>query len=524
MARSVAPVTVRRHIGALAVGAAGCVSYVAIRPATNDLANARFREWLFDQEGFNPWNNRWFAGHHTPGYSVLSAALSSLFGSEAFGVLAVMVSVVFGSLVIHRLAETVPGLQRPRWAASWFGVGCLVSLFGGRIAFVGGVALGTACMLALVNRRIVVATGLALLATLVSPVCGAYLAMIGVALAVARRAAWRTALPTVAALVVPVAVVVGGTAALFADPGSFPFPLGGLVNLAVVLAAVWLAGRRFRFVPAICGLYLAAAVGAAVIDSPVGGNVVRLAALCAGPALVMTHRWKRPAIVPVAAFLIVFQWSPVLLAASGKLAEQDRSFFDPVIAAADQIHLTGRIEVVPLRTHLESEFVAERLPIARGWTRQLDRGLNPLFFEGPFDAALYRHWLEDNAVQMVAVPTTEVDLGGRREVALLRSPPSYLMLIDATADWTIYQVIDAPPLASGGAIAQLGIDFFQLSTQAPMTTVVRVHFSPWFEATGDGCVAEAPDGWTQVTLRSAGTVSVAASFSVRAIFDRDGTC
>ena len=45
--------------------------------------------------------------------------------------------------------------------------------------------------------------------------------------------------------------------------------------------------------------------------------------------------------------------------------------------------------------------------IARGWERQLDRKLNPLFYEdenGGLDPEAYRHWLDDLAVGFVAVP------------------------------------------------------------------------------------------------------------------------
>ena len=50
---------------------------------------------------------------------------------------------------------------------------------------------------------------------------------------------------------------------------------------------------------------------------------------------------------------------------------------------------------------------------------------------------------------------------------------------------------------------------------APTTTVVRVHFSPYWQLErGTGCVEPAPGDWTRVRLRSAGTAHVGMDFSL----------
>ena len=41
----------------------------------------------------------------------------------------------------------------------------------------------------------------------------------------------------------------------------------------------------------------------------------------------------------------------------------------------------------------EAAFVAPVVPIARGWSRQVDTARNPLFYDGPLDADEYEQWL-----------------------------------------------------------------------------------------------------------------------------------
>ena len=43
-----------------------------------DTAAHFFRVGLVERDGFHVWNNYWFGGHHTPGYSVLFPVLAAL--------------------------------------------------------------------------------------------------------------------------------------------------------------------------------------------------------------------------------------------------------------------------------------------------------------------------------------------------------------------------------------------------------------------------------------------------------------
>ena len=53
-----------------AVAAGFALVYVIVSPPSLDLAAHLFRAKLFNEEGFGLWDNWWYAGHNTVGYSV----------------------------------------------------------------------------------------------------------------------------------------------------------------------------------------------------------------------------------------------------------------------------------------------------------------------------------------------------------------------------------------------------------------------------------------------------------------------
>jgi DNA-binding beta-propeller fold protein YncE len=87
-------------------------------------------------------------------------------------------------------------------------------------------------------------------------------------------------------------------------------------------------------------------------------------------------------------------------------------------------------------------------------------------------------------------------------------------------------VLAPTPLASGpGRLTSLGNDSFSLRATSAGSFLVRVHYTRfWTLAKGDGCVAEAPSGWTSVTARAAGTVVVVAHFSLERALGLGSSC
>jgi hypothetical protein len=162
-----------------------------------------------------------------------------------------------------------------------------------------------------------------------------------------------------------------------------------------------------------------------------------------------------------------------------------------------------RVEVVAPREHRESWRVAERVPLARGWGRQVDYRDNRLFYTGTLTAAKYVDWLHAHGVDHVALPRrATIDFGGTREAKLLRKPVHGLTRIWQDRDWTVWAV-DAPtPLASApaGVVASTRTD---LTVRAPGAARVHVllRWSRWLSVSGPACIARSGD---QVELRFTG--------------------
>ena len=91
--------------------------------------------------------------------------------------------------------------------------------------------------------------------------------------------------------------------------------------------------------------------------------------------------------------------------------------------------------------HWESRWVAPRVPLARGWERQLDRQRNALFYDGrPLTAARYRRWLDDNAVRFVALPDAPIDYSAAREAGSCARARPYLREVWRDAHWRVFAV------------------------------------------------------------------------------------
>ena len=116
----------------------------------------------------------------------------------------------------------------------------------------------------------------------------------------------------------------------------------------------------------------------------------------------------------------------------------------------------------------------------------------------------------------MALPDTPLDPSSADEGRVIESDPGYLREVLRTRHWRIYAVRDATPLVSGpGALSALGRDWFTLRARTGGHFVVRVHYTRYWTVTaGAACVPSAPGGWTAVSVRAAGTVRVAARFSL----------
>ncbi|MEV6816244.1 hypothetical protein [Micromonospora sp. NPDC051296] len=194
----------------------------------------------------------------------------------------------------------------------------------------------------------------------------------------------------------------------------------------------------------------------------------------------------------------------------------DPGYFAPLRAELDRRGRTGRLEVPPTRNYWEAARLGD-VPLARGWLRQADIDRNPLFFTTvpgaagtgvPLDAESYRAWLDENAVQYVAVPDAPLSWVGRAEAELVTGGLPYLMEVWSDQRWRLYAVADPTPLV--GAPGELvRADGASVTFRAPEagTVSVRVRHSRWLTASG-GATVSADGDWTAVTVPRAGTYTV----------------
>jgi len=537
------------------------LGYLIVQPPSGDLAAATHRGELVARVGITVWDGGWYGGHYLPGYSLLTPALGALVGERVLLALCAVVAAGLFGVLAQRVFEPAGA----RVAAASFALGVCVGLLSGRVAFGLGIALGLLTLLALLRGLTVAALTLAVLTSLASPVAGAFLALAGLADALAAGApsgrgdppredvfgalsrGRRTpggsrgrgpGLALAAAALSPIVVL----ALAFGEGGWEPFaPSVFWPALAAVLLIALLLGRAgsalgVRAVRALtwgAWLYALALAGAFALRTPVGGNAARLGALLAAPLLagVLWDR-RRLALLLLAPALLYWQLETPLNDVAELVGDPsvNASFYAPVRAELER--LAGgrpvRVEVPLTGAHWESVYLAERGPIllARGWERQLDTRYAALFYRPTLTASAYRQWLQNNAVAYVALPDLRLDFAGEQEGRLVAGGLAYLHEVWRSEHWRLFAVRDATPLVQPPAMLRnLGPDWFTLVTPRPGKVTVHVRFTPyWAIEQGRGCVRSAAGGWTEVDARHAGTIRIGIGFSLARVFDHGPRC
>ncbi len=521
------------RVAPVAIAVAFAVVYLIWQPRTVDLAAHTFRANLFGEEGFTIWNGQWYGGHHTPAYSILSPALAWLLSPP----LALAVAAVASAALFPPLARGALGEERARWGSIWFGVGTATLLFTSRLPFALGVAFGLAALLALQRRRYVWAVVFAALCPLGSPVAGLFLAMAGVAFSLAARGdrTKRTEglLIAMAAFLPPVFL-----AWAFPEGGWAPFPFTAYLPIpAFTVASLLLLPRDQRALRWGLALYGIGATIALALETPMGGNAVRLGALFGGPVMLcalwgrplLRRRWLTPFLAVGFLALAFWQWSPavrdVIKYLEDPAAKSD--YFEPVRQFLYTLPDQRRVEIPFTRSHWEGSEVALEAPLARGWLRQLDTGLHPIFYRGEINQLTYASWLVENAVRYVALPSAKPDKSSYGERALIEKGLPYLRLRWKSDDWRVFEVLLPTPIviAQGDAnivLEQMGSDELLLDVKKPGEAIVRVRWTPYWYAQ-NACVE--PDGqWTRVIADEVGFLRLSTRFSPERLFSRGRRC
>jgi len=514
------------------------LAYVILAPPSSDLAAASYRSNLFARVGFTLWDTSWYGGHHLPAYSLLAPALGALVGPQLLAAL----SMTLATALFAALIDGLFTVWDTRIAAVWFALGASVSLLSNRVPFDLGLAIGLGALLLARRRRPGLALALTVLASLASPVDGAFLALAFLAWTLVGPDRRAHAMLMIAAL-----APVGLLAFAFPEGGSQPFVASAFYPaLAGVLAIAALTAREERLLRTGAVLYALALTGSYLLSTAVGANSDRLGALVGAPvaALVLlggSSIGRRPRLLLAAAPLL-FYWQ-----ANAPVSDFAAAVSDPAVHASyyspllDELGALGvgygdppirpaRIEAVPITDHWEARWLAPHVMLARGWERQLDQYRNGVFYNEstPLTPARYREWLYQQAVSYVALPDAVLDYSALAEARLIRRAGGldYLREVWRSTHWRLFTVIGSRPLAQAPAVLRsVGSDSLTVYAPRPGAYTVWVHFTPyWAIASGSGCVGRAPGDWTQIQARRAGSLHVVIHFSLERLFSHAPRC
>jgi hypothetical protein len=509
-----------RRLAPTLAAAVPALAYVLVSPPTQDLAAHLFRARLFDREGFGFWNDWWYSGHNTVGYSLLFPPLAALATPQlAAGIAATATATLFEDLAHRRFGPDA-------WVgAVLFGAATAIDLFTGRLTFAFGGLPAMAAVLALDRDRVRLAGVLAALSALCSPVAALFCAVVATGYAIGGAHSARKLAPAVSPLAVAVAAIAPllMLALMFPEGGSEPFAFSTLWPIpALVILALATVPREHVGLRAGAALYAAVTVVAYVVPSPLGSNAARLGPLVAAPLAALLWWRQRTALLAVAALPLLYLGWQAPVADVWTLAGDpttSAAYYRPLLAwLARQGGPPFRIEIPFTRSHWEAYEVATRDPLARGWERQLDIADNPIFYDGGLSASSYERWLHDSAVRYVAVADAPLDYSAQREASLIARGLPYLRNVFARDHWRVYLVAHFTPIVQGAAILNsIGPDYFTLTAQRPGAVLLHVHFSPyWALGQGSGCVTDA-GGLTRLSLRRAGAVRLVMRFSLSRI-------
>jgi hypothetical protein len=521
------------------IAAALAAVYLILAPPSGDLAAASYRSALFARAGLTLWDNSWYGGHHLLAYSLLAPALGALIGAQPLAALSItLASALFALLIDGRFPA-----HATRLAGAWFALGAAIDLLSNRIPFELGLPIALGALLVAERGRFGSALLLAVLASLASPVDGAFLALAFLAWTLAGPGRGRPALLTLAALA-PVALL----NIAFPEGGTQPFVASAFYPaLAAVLAIAALIPPQRRLLRIGVALYALALAGSYLLPTSVGGNADRLGALLGAPVTALllaggSTLGRRPRLLLAVAPLLLY-WQANAPVADFASAQRDdaatrAAYYAPLLGELRALGVgygsaptrPVRIEAVPLADHWEARWLAPHVMIARGWERQLDTLRNALFYEEsrPLTAARYRAWLWAQAISYVALPDAPLDYSATAEATLLRAPalPPYLREVWHSAHWRLFAVRGARALAQPPAqLTQLSSDSFTLRAPRPGSYTARLRFTPyWALAGAGGCVSEAPGGWTRLQARRAGSLHVVIRFSLGRVLDHGPRC
>ena len=474
-----------------------CLAYVFAPLMGNDLSAQIARADFARDHPFSLIDFRWFGGTLPFGYSLWTPYIMAAIGAKLTGALATV-----GSVAIFCRLLVVANAPHALLGGMVATLSLSADLIEGRTTFAVGVVFGLAALLAL-TRRDGAGRPLAVLFVLfaagASPMVALFLCLCAVALILTN--AVRDGL----LLGISAALPMVATTVLFPDPGRQIFSRESAIQGVAMslLVAVCVTKRRIRVGALLSALLVCASFA---VSSPVGSNSLRLPLLFGLPLLLAYLRmdgqmrewrvpfWAYATVVGVLAYFV----QPFILA--GTLGGTGRpatyvSYYTPLVQAIQERGpITGRVEVPEITGHWDAAFLAERLPLARGWLRQLDTKLNgDVFYSEPPTLDGYRAFLDRSAVQYVAISDSRGTFTGGKEKRLIQTGLPYLRPVWANEHWTLYEVVDPTPIVDmPGALISAQSDQIVFDVQQAGNVTLRLRPLRFLSLSGPsaGCLQQ----------------------------------
>jgi hypothetical protein len=468
----------------------------------------------------------WFGGVPVASYSLLGPWAEALLGLPLAGILGTVLGAACTTALLGRLRP-----EATRWtlagvaaAATW-----AADQWSGRTTFGLGAALATLALVVAGGRRTRVAgpagAALAVVAGATSPLASLFLLVAAGAwwwgwgtsgrLRSGPAGPWWVALGAL--------LPVGAARLLGAVSGPEPSSAHQMLAALAATGLTWaLVPPVHRVVRAGAALTAALLLLTWLISDPVGSNSVRLVLLFAVPVLVAVARTE-PSATLLAVLAVTWLLPPLLPADfvprdTTSTSQRTRPLLSELAARGP----VGRIEVVPMHGHDESTDVARTVPLARGWLRQLDTGRDPLFYDGPLDAVRYLHWLRDNGVSYVVLPSGPLDWPSGPEAALLRRGVPGLAQVWADRWWRLFEVRGGGVVAGNGTLVASDRSRMVVDVTSPGRIELAVWWSRWSSSSGPGgCVRPGPrGGWTTLVAGRPGRYVLTSAWRPHGRCDR----
>ena len=513
----------------LLVTAVLCIGYLVWAPTAPDLLAQVARAGVAARGGSVGWWTGWFGGLSLPSYSVLVPSWMATLGVQVTGVAAVVAGAGGGAMLMR-------DAPRPRAGSVAFAIASIADLLAGRVTFAVGLAIGTWALVAVRSRRQLLSVGLGAAAYLASPLAGLFLGLILLAVISSDSARRRVAVTGAGVL-----VLLGGMMALlFPGTGVMPISALDLIPPGVTCAVVAVVCPT-RVVRRSAVFALLAMPIVLLFPGAVGTNITRLAWVCAVPVIVGYATLSRRWLALVGAVIAIWPVADLVEQLQTSVDPSTRAaFYQPLAdairhaqAATGPEAIGERIESIDTASHGASAYLAPSFALARGWDRQADRAYNSLFYSTKsLTADSYHAWLHELAVGWVALPRAPLDYSAVAEGALVRAGLPYLRAVWGSADWTLYEVTDAAPLATGAQVLSVADSSVTLATSNAAMAVVQIRWSPYLTVVDPGTERPDPtacvvndDGWIRVYLPREGAFQLVSRFDIDARWRTDvGSC